>query len=380
MRTLHELETPALLLDRDVLDRNLARMGARMKELGARLRPHVKTVKSLDVVRRALGSPSDGITVSTLKEADYFAGAGITDILYGVGIAPGKLHHVIDLIRRGVSLTIAIDNIAALEGVAAAGASAGIAIPLVIELDVDGHRSGVAPTSDLLLELAKAALRHKGVKLRGVMTHAGGSYDCTSTAAIRDMAERERSGAVHAAGLLRELGVAVDMVSVGSTPTATFASRLDGVTEVRAGVYMVHDLVMMNLGVCELGDIALSTLVSVIGHQPDRGWVITDGGWMALSRDRGTARQGIDQGYGLVRDVRGEALPDDLIVHSANQEHGIIARRDGKLVDPARYPVGQLLRVLPNHACAMAAQHSSYEVVCGKAPEIVATWSRIKGC
>src|SRR5688572_12384516 len=159
MNTLQTLDTPALLIDCEILDRNIERMGARMKALGVRLRPHVKTAKSLDVVRRALGSPSDGITVSTLKEADYFFSAGISDILYTVGIAPGKLAHVIELLRRGASVTIALDNMDALRSARDAARSADITIPVVIEIDVDGHRSGVAPASYLLLELGREAGR-----------------------------------------------------------------------------------------------------------------------------------------------------------------------------------------------------------------------------
>jgi D-serine deaminase-like pyridoxal phosphate-dependent protein len=379
MKTLSCLETPALVLDHDVLDRNLVRMASRMSQLGVRLRPHVKTAKSLDVIRRALVPPTRGITVSTLKEAEYFFEAGISDILYAVGIAPGKISHVLDLIARGAELTVTADNIEAVRAVATAASARGVTVPMVVELDVDGHRSGVRPDSDLLIALGREFKRHPHLQLRGVMTHAGESYNCRSTGAIAEMAERERSGTVFAADRLRAMEHVLDMVSVGSTPTATFARALDGVTEVRVGVYMFQDLVMVNLGVCELKDIAISTLVTVIGHQPERGWVITDGGWMALSRDRGTAQQAVDQGYGLVRDIHGLPLEEDLLVVSANQEHGILARRDGKPADPARYPVGAMLRVLPNHACAMAAQHAEYQVVRGSALEILESWPRING-
>ena len=134
---------------------------------------------------------------------------------------------------------------------------------------------------------------------------------------------------------------------------------------------MFHDLVMAGLGVREIDDIALSVLVTVIGHQPDRGWIITDGGWMSLSRDRGTAKQ---QGYGVVRDTS-----ENLIVTSANQEHGIVARADGRIPDFPQYLVGSLLRILPNHACATGAQHSYYNVVEGSNPQILARWDRING-
>ena len=367
MPTLPDVETPALILDQAVLDRNVARMRVRMDQHEVQLRPHVKTSKSIDVLRRA--GPTGPITVSTLKEAEYFLDNGVRDILYAVGIAPGKITHAAALTRRGARLTLILDS------VAAANAVAGHEFPVLIELDVDGHRSGVAPESDLLLEIAAAL----GGSLRGVMTHAGESYNCTSAAAIVEMAEQERAGAVRAAERLRAAGFDAPVVSVGSTPTATFAADLSGVTEVRAGVYMFHDLVMAGIGVCELEDIALSVLVSVIGHQEQRGWIITDGGWMALSRDRGTAKQRIDQGFGLVRGLDGRALTEDLIVASVNQEHGILARRDGASPDFSQYPVGSLLRILPNHACATGAQHTRYQVVEGSDPTIVACWERTHG-
>ena len=169
---------------------------------------------------------------------------------------------------------------------------------------------------------------------------------------------------------------AAPVVSVGSTPTATFATSFEGVTEVRTGVYMFHDLVMAGLGVCAVDDIAISVLGSVIGHQPERHWIVTDAGWMALSRDRGTAKQKVDQGYGLVCDLEGRPL-EDLIVVDANQEHGIVARRDGGAIDLAHYPVGSRLRFLPNHACATAAQHDEYHVLRDNVP--VDMWERFGG-
>jgi D-serine deaminase-like pyridoxal phosphate-dependent protein len=191
------------------------------------------------------------------------------------------------------------------------------------------------------------------------------------------MAERERAAVVRCADALRGAGLPCPVVSVGSSPTATYAESFAGVTEVRAGVYMFLDLFMAGLGVCKVDDIALSVLCSVIGHQPEKGWIITDAGWMALSRDRGTASQTIDQGYGVVCDVNGKPL-DGLIVASANQEHGIIAARDGAALDGARFPLGTLLRILPNHACATAAQHDAYHVV-GAASQVEARWPRFSG-
>jgi D-serine deaminase-like pyridoxal phosphate-dependent protein len=160
---------------------------------------------------------------------------------------------------------------------------------VLIEIDCDGHRGGLLPDDRMLATIADI-LRAGGVTLRGVLTHAGESYGCRNGEGIPEAAEQERAAAVAAARLLREAGHPCPVVSVGSTPTAHFATNLDGVTEVRAGVFMFFDLVMHGIGVCSLDDIALSVVATVIGHRPEKGWILIDGGWMAMSRDRGTAR------------------------------------------------------------------------------------------
>ncbi|USE77953.1 alanine racemase [Cupriavidus gilardii] len=375
--TLHELETPVLVLDRTKMERNIARLRERLLPFGVALRPHAKTNKSADVTAR-IGAPGSAITVSTLKEAGYFLEHGWTDILYAVGIVPSKLPHVEDLVRRGARMTLLLDNVEAAAAVAAYCRQRGLGVPVLIEIDTDGHRSGVKLEDPLLLEIAAALRGHEGhgAWLAGVLTHAGDSYNCRSAAAIEALAEQERAGAVRAAQRLRAAGHAAPVVSVGSTPTAHFARSLDGVTEVRAGVFVFFDLVMNGIGVCDTSDIALSVLCTVIGHQRDKGWLITDAGWMAMSRDRGTAKQPVDQGYGVVCDIDGKPLADLLMV-DANQEHGIVSHRTDPDATPM-LPVGTLLRILPNHACATAAQHGAYTVVAGSA-DIEARWPRFSG-
>ncbi|GAB7216062.1 hypothetical protein OS42_26730 [Dickeya oryzae] len=135
---------------------------------------------------------------------------------------------------------------------------------------------------------------------------------------------------------------------------------------------------MAGIGVCRTDDIALSVLTTVIGHQAARGWIMVDAGWMALSRDRGTASQAVDQGYGLVCDSNGQIIPD-LIVTAANQEHGIIALRPGSTAALPHLPVGTRLRILPNHACATAGQFDTYHVIPTQADAPLAQWSRFGG-
>ncbi|TFW08991.1 DSD1 family PLP-dependent enzyme, partial [Oxalobacteraceae bacterium OM1] len=230
----------------------------------------------------------------------------------------------------------------------------------------------------VLHEIGRILHDSPSTELAGVMTHSGGSYSTPGAEAIRKVAVREREAILAAANRLREAGLPCPIVSVGSTPTAMFGEDFSGITEVRAGVYVFFDLVMAGLGVCSVDDIAVSVLTSVIGHQQRKQQLLVDAGWMALSRDHGTASQPVDQGYGLVCDLRGKPI-GDLIVTAANQEHGIIESRSGAPIDFAAFPVGTRLRILPNHACATAAQHNAYQVIATDSPAVLATWQRFNG-
>ncbi|WP_454674550.1 DSD1 family PLP-dependent enzyme [Achromobacter pestifer] len=375
--TLDTLETPCLLLDETRMTRNIQRLNALMAGHGVQLRPHLKTPKSIDVARRVMTSPQGPAAVSTLQEAEQFAAAGVTDLLYAVGVSPSKLDRVLALRAKGVDLTVVVDSIEAARAVAARAAMAGSPIPTLIEIDCDGHRAGVQPGNHDHL-LAVANVLHDAGCLRGVMTHAGESYGCRSVDAIADMAEQERWAAVSCAETIRHAGMPCPVVSIGSTPTAHFARNLDGVTEVRAGVYVFFDLVMAGLGVCSVEDIATTVLTTVIGHQADKGWILVDAGWMAMSRDRGTAKQPVDQLYGLVCDADGRVYPD-LLLAETNQEQGIITLRPGSGASLPDLPLGTKLRIVPNHACATCAQHEAYQVVRPGEPGVVARWERFRG-
>ncbi|GJG98620.1 DSD1 family PLP-dependent enzyme [Cupriavidus pauculus] len=370
------IDTPAAVIDTARMQRNIHRMQARMDALGVRFRPHAKTSKCAPVVRAQIAAGASGITVSTLREAAYFFDDGVTDILYGVGMVANKLPQALALRRRGCDLKIVTDSVESARAIVDFGKANAEAFEVWIEIDTDGHRSGIRPDEPALLEVA-TVLHEGGARLGGVMTHAGSSYDLDTPEALAAMAEQERAGCVHSAERLRAAGLPCPVVSVGSTPTALSASNLAGVTEVRAGVYVFFDLVMHNVGVCATDDIALSVLTTVIGHQPDKGWAIVDAGWMAMSRDRGTQKQKHDFGYGQVCALDGTAIPG-YILSGANQEHGILSHDGAPDTDIAKhFPIGTQLRILPNHACATGAQFPAYQAVTedGDAAE----WSRLHG-
>jgi len=375
--TLHSLETPCLVLDADRMDRNVARLRDKLGGLGVGLRPHLKTGKSVDVARKVMDSVAGPATVSTLKEASLFAASGVRDLIYAVGIAPAKLQQVLDLRATGVDLAVLLDTVEQAEAVAAASRAANTAIPALIEIDCDGHRSGVRPDdAQTLLAIGQALVN--GGELRGVLTHAGGSYGARGDQALRQCAIEERDAVVLAATTLRDAGLPCPVVSIGSTPTAFHATDLTGVTEMRAGVFVFFDLVIAGVGVCAIDDIALSVLGTVIGFQREKGWILVDAGWMALSRDLGTSKQAVNQGYGVVCDLAGNPYPD-LIVSEANQEHGVITVRPGSSATLPDLAIGDRVRILPNHACSTGAQHAAYNVVRGTDPVVEAHWPRFGG-
>jgi D-serine deaminase-like pyridoxal phosphate-dependent protein len=370
------LDTPAALISLEKMQRNIARMQQQANALGVRFRPHVKTTKCADVVAAQRQAGATGITVSTLKEADQFFAQGVTDILYAVGMAPHRLAHALDLRQRGCQLQILTDSVQGAQAIADFGKQHGHAFEVLIEIDTDGHRSGIQPEDAVLLEVGQV-LHQGGMRLAGVLTHAGSSYELHTPQALIQLAEQERTGCVRAAERLRQAGLPCEIVSVGSTPTALAAASLQGVTELRAGVYVFFDLVMRNVGVCREEDIALSVLTTVIGHQADKGWAIVDAGWMAMSRDRGTSKQQRDFGYGQVCTLDGNPLPG-YVLSGANQEHGIVSAEGAADTDIVqRFPTGTRLRILPNHACATGAQFPEYHALADDGA--LQTWGRFHG-
>ena len=373
---LADLPTPSLVLDRARLRRNIQAMTDRYKALGVRLRPHLKTSKSVDVARLAVEGHFGGITVSTLKEAEHFAAHGFKDILYAVCISPTKLGQAAALVRSGVALTIITDDLDAAKAIAAGGKDLGVVFDVLVEVDCGEKRSGIPAESDALMAIARTLHAGPGSRLAGIMVHAGHSYTCRTLEAVAEIAKVERSTGVRAAERLMAAGLPCATVSMGSTPTALHGRNYDGITEVRCGVYMFGDLFQSEIGSCGPGDIAVSVLSSVIGQRRPENRVLIDAGFLALSKDRSTANTPHDVGYGRVADVAGTLGLGDVTVIGVHQEHGMVEGRTPLPFD--RLPVGARVRVLPNHACITSAAYDRYHVIDGS-DEVVAVWPRCNG-
>ncbi len=373
-QSLFTLETPRLILDLDRLEKNCATMRERCESLGVTLRPHLKTAKSVDVARIAT-KVAAGITVSTLKEAEHFANAGYRDILYAATIVPGKLPHALHILAAGCDLILVTDSPDVVAEASRFATERRITLSLLIEIDCGEHRSGLPAGSPDIVTLARAIADAPGLRLRGVMTHAGHSYGPNDPAQVVPIAAAERDAAVNAAAAIRAAGLPCKIVSVGSTPTVLHADHLHGVTEVRAGIYMLWDLAQLSRKVCRIEDIAVSVLASVIGHNRAGRSLILDTGALALSKDIGANKYLPDAGYGYVCDVRTAARLGNLSVDVVHQEHGTVAVDDEAWF--THLPVGSLVRVLPNHACITCAGYDAFEVVRGEA--VVGHFPRVNG-
>lgn len=369
-----DIQTPALVLDKSRVSANISRMTAHIKALGVNLRPHVKTSKSIDVARMAMAGNFGGITISTLKEAEYFAGHGVTDMTLAACLAPSKLDRVAALRASGTDLKILIDH----PDMATAISQHFGDHHVLIEIDCGEHRTGVEWNSPQFMQIASILDKASNVSLGGVLTHAGQSYNCKTAEEMIALAEAERSAVVSAADQLRRSAIDCPIVSVGSTPTATFAQDLTGVTEARPGVYMFGDLFQAGIGCCLVNEIAITVLCTVIAHQKHNNKIIVDAGGLALSKDRSTQALEADCGYGLVCDVEQGNPISDWTVEGVHQEHGEISST--KPVDFAAYPIGSQLRILPNHACMTAAAYDSYHVFpSGAASGKFDIWTRCNG-
>lgn len=379
-KTLYDLPTPSLVLDRAKLARNLARMAAACKRNGVALRPHLKTAKSIDVARQVLGAGTNGIAVSTLLEAEYFAAEGVRDIQYAVCITPDKLERVARIQAVGAKLTLITDNVEVARAIADKHGEIDTTFHVQIEIDCGENRTGVIPGSSDLQEIARILDAAPNVKFDGVMTHAGHSYACRSLEEIETLAEVERKSVVDAAEAVRALGIDCPNVSLGSTPTALHARHLEGVTEARAGVYMFGDMFQAQIGSCTVDDLAVSVLTDVSSHRPDLNHFTVDAGALALSKDHSTEAVPNDIGFGLIANAKGEVFAPQLKVTRVYQEHGLVPLPEGQSL--TSFPIGDKLRVFPNHVCMTGAMYDRYYVVDstnGDGTSIVAVWHRING-
>jgi D-serine deaminase-like pyridoxal phosphate-dependent protein len=362
------IKTPCLVLDIGRVKANAERMLRKALDNNVSLRPHVKTHKCVEVARIAREGQNEAITVSTLAEAWAFAKHGFADILYAVPIEPGKFADMIGLMRRGVDLSVVTDSAAMVPLLNDIAKVAGEKIAVSVKIDCGYHRCGVEADSEEALLIPRLISDSPNLHLAGILTHAGHSYHARSKDELLNIARHERDSMVELASRLTDEGIEVPTISIGSTPTMTAIDHFNGIDEIRPGNYIFFDAFQATLGSCTFADCSLTVLAAVVHRDPIRRKVIIDAGAIALSKDRGPVEFDEGCGYGRVLDINGNDL--GAVVTSLSQEHGVIENLDETLLD--KLNVGTRVRVLANHSCLAAAQHSQYHVLTNG--EIVDKW------
>lgn len=365
------LITPSLLLDINRLRRNAERMSTKARELGVRLRPHIKTHKCIEVAKIQTAGHSGAITVSTLAEAMAFAKHGFADITYAVPIEQGKFADAIEILNSGVKLNLLTDDSATVSDLGEASSKAGVTFDVFVKIDCGTHRVGIEPNTPEAIEIPRLITDAKNLNFAGILTHAGHSYDVRTKEQIVDVARHERDVMAELAERLRDQSIEVPTVSIGSTPTMSTIDHLEGIDEIRPGNYIFFDNFQATLGSCSYDDTALTVLAAIV-HR-GRNKLVIDAGAVALSKDRGPVGLDPGCGYGHVLDLDGNET--GLRVTGMSQEHGEIVSEDDAMIN--RFKVGDRVRILANHSCLTAAQHSHYNVV--ENGKIVERWEIHRG-
>jgi D-serine deaminase-like pyridoxal phosphate-dependent protein len=339
MRSLQDLETPAVVVDLDILEANLARMAGRARVAGVRLRPHAKTHKIPALGRLQLAAGAAGISLAKIGEAEVFVGEGFEDVFLAYPIVgAAKARRLLALADR-TRLAIGADSVEGAGSVGEVFHAAGRRIDVLLKVDCGYHRVGVAP--ERAPEAAQRLAELPGIALRGVFTHAGHAYLASGRDEVERIARSEGEILVAAAGELRARGLPIEDVSVGSTPTARGAMSVAGVTECRPGNYVYHDASQVSIGTCAIEDCAMTVIATVVSV-PDVGRAVLDCGSKTLSSDP-LRPQGFGHGWILQKKSRLEKL---------SEEHGVVRVEPGET-----FRVGERVRVLPNHACVVSNLH-----------------------
>jgi D-serine deaminase-like pyridoxal phosphate-dependent protein len=336
----NDLDTPYVLIDLDKMETNLAEMQANADSAGVSLRPHTKTHKMPILAHKQLEAGAKGITVAKLGEAEVMAAGGIKDILIAYPIVgEQKIERLIRLAKQA-NVTVAVDSYEAASAISrAASGDCNCQVGIAVEIDCGFKRVGVGP-GEPALDLARKIVRLPGIRFRGITTFAGHSYDTVSDKQLKDISAHEGHAAADTARLLRQNGIPVDIVSVGSTPSAKYAAQIPGVTEIRPGTYIFGDLMQVANQAHLLQNCALTVKVTVISR-PSPDQAVIDAGTKVFTSDGDDSAFGTGRGYVVDR--------PSLVLSWLTEEHGMVK------VPPEHQDlaIGDTLEIIPIHACAV---------------------------
>lgn len=349
--TLHDLPTPAVLIDRARALANIDRMQERADRRGIRMRPHAKTHKSPVVARWQIDRGAIGICCAKLGEAEVFADAGFTDIRLPYPLQPVNAPRVLALLEK-TRLSFVVDHLDVARGWSRAMARAGRTVDVLVKIDVGFHRCGIPADPATAVPFIAAVASLPGLALRGLLSHAGHGYHASSESELQTIAEDEARTLHALADAARERGIAIEELSAGATPTARYSLDQEWLTEYRAGNYVYFDRTQVGLGAATLDDCALTVLATVVSAPaPDR--IVLDSGSKTLSSDLARGFRPI-AGHGAVfpgEELHAGARPDPaLLVERLSEEHATVRVLDGA----AALRPGDRVRLVPNHACVVS--------------------------
>jgi len=343
-----ELRTPQVLIERSRLESNITRMQEAANARRLRLRPHSKTHKSPAVARLQLQRGAVGICCAKLGEAEVFAEAGVADIRLPYPIQPSNSDRVLALMDRA-AISIIVDNPTVALGWSVAMRAAHRRLDVLVKVDVGFHRCGIDPDAPDAVAFVREIASLPGLRLRGLLSHAGHGYHAKSEDELRRIAGAEAAIHQRLVSAVRAEGVVLEETSVGATPTVRFSLDESGLTELRPGNYVYYDRTQVSLGAAALTDCALSVMATVVSRPtPDR--IILDCGSKTLSSD---AARGFDPppGYGAVFSDLDADTPDArFLIERLSEEHATVRVTTGA----ANLHAGDRVRVLPNHACTVS--------------------------
>jgi D-serine deaminase-like pyridoxal phosphate-dependent protein len=342
-----ELRTPSVLVDKPRFERNLDRMQAAVAATGIRLRPHAKTHKSPELARMQMRRGAVGVCCAKIGEAEVFAAAGIEDIRLPYPINPVNAARVLQLLDK-THLSFIVDDLEVARGWSDALRRAGRDVDVLVKVDVGFHRCGIDPVKEGAAELVARIADLPGLTFRGLLSHAGHAYGASTAAEMAAIAADEARTLSALAADVERLGHRVEEISVGATPPSRFSLEQPGITELRPGNYIYYDRTQVALDAAGYADCALTVLARVVSA-PAADRIILDSGSKTLSNDQARGFRSAP-GFGTVfRGLQSTEPDDSLVVERLSEEHATV-----RVAGATRVRAGDLVRVLPNHACVVS--------------------------
>jgi D-serine deaminase-like pyridoxal phosphate-dependent protein len=350
-----ELDTPAVIVDLDVMEQNLIRMAQYCRHHGLKLRPHTKSHKIPELAKKQIESGASGITVAKIGEAEVMLNAGINDILVAYPIVGSdKAKHLASLAEKA-QISVSLDSEEAARSISQAATERGVTVGILVELDVGFGRCGLSHEADVL-SLAQRISSLPGLDFKGLMFFPGHFQVARDERAALRIKVNEFLG--RTLETFERVGLSVAIVSGGSTPSAFESEEFVGVNEVRPGMYIFNDRNMVGISAATIESCALSVVVTVVSNSVAGGAII-DGGSKTFSNDRHHAGDG--RGFGIIReDLAAE-------VERFSEEHGHLNIKNSN----RRYRVGDRLTIIPNHVCTTVNMHDEIYGVRGEQVETV---------